>query len=440
MRTGAEYQESLRDGRKLWVMGEGDIADVTTHPATAPVVDEYANWLDRHRDPEWRDLLLTPGGKPRAFEIPMTADDFIGLSNAIYAQSFITGGNITHTPGYGALIALGVLDQVKTIGGEGCHVDTIEAYRNHLAETGTFLTLTGGASVLGDRFRDPSESLALKVVRETDAGLIVNGRTGMHTSTPYANDVYVTTFGMEAHQRALFVVAANSPGASIVARAPSARYDNKLSSPLSHRYDELDAQLWCDNVLVPWERVFAYKQGLPPPEESKKRDLVFSWLVWHHQSTWLAKADYTLGLTLAVVDSLGLKENPAITAQLIDLIIDCQTIRSCLTAANYEPVPTVAGYAIPNPLHMSSAMIYNLKTRQNITNILRNIPGSSLVCSAPQTPISQTPPCVTHSNAVSAAALTPPSSAPPCSTWSGTTSPQASMAAKRRSSGTLTAA
>jgi hypothetical protein len=38
MRTGAEYREALRDGRNVWVMGEGKIADVTTHPATRAMV------------------------------------------------------------------------------------------------------------------------------------------------------------------------------------------------------------------------------------------------------------------------------------------------------------------------------------------------------------------------------------------------------------------
>ena len=37
MRTGAEYRAALRDGRKVVIMGGGEIEDVTTHPATAPM-------------------------------------------------------------------------------------------------------------------------------------------------------------------------------------------------------------------------------------------------------------------------------------------------------------------------------------------------------------------------------------------------------------------
>ena len=59
LRTGADYREALRDGRKVWVIGEGAVDDVTTHPATRAMVDEYVAWYDRHFDPTWHDAILT---------------------------------------------------------------------------------------------------------------------------------------------------------------------------------------------------------------------------------------------------------------------------------------------------------------------------------------------------------------------------------------------
>ena len=85
MRTGADYREALRDGRKVWVMGEGWAEDVTAHPATRAMVEEYALWYDRHFDPAWRDNLLAPPGAdgeqtPWAFVLPRSADDLIGMT------------------------------------------------------------------------------------------------------------------------------------------------------------------------------------------------------------------------------------------------------------------------------------------------------------------------------------------------------------------------
>src|SRR6476469_7034960 len=113
MRTGAEYREALRDGRKVWLMGGGAVDDVTTHPAPRAMVEEYAAWYDRHRDPEWQDALLAPAGDngeraPWAFTVPRTKEDLIGMGRSFARATFLSAGNITHDPAYGNLIALGV--------------------------------------------------------------------------------------------------------------------------------------------------------------------------------------------------------------------------------------------------------------------------------------------------------------------------------------------
>ena len=385
MLTGAEYKRSLQDGRKVWVLGEGDVPDLTTHPATRGLVEEYGLWYDRHSDPAWADELLGEAEedgvrRPIGLRVPRSAEELARLGSSIYAQAFISAGNVTHTPAYGALIALGVLDAVEIIGeADGGRPSIARGYRDALANEGLFLTLTGGASVLGDRFRDPSEHASLRIVKETDAGLVVSGRTGMHTSTPFAHDVYVGLQRPDVSQRAMFAVALNSPGARVVARRPIARYKTEFMAPLSSRYDELDAHLWLESVLVPWEKVFAYHFGPPPAEEARERDRIFCWLTWHHQHSYLARADFTLGLALAVADAMGQRDNSATVARLVDLMINAQTMRSCLTAATLEPKTSAAGYIYPNPLHLASATVYTLNVRQRMAEILRDLPGSSLV-------------------------------------------------------------
>src|SRR5205823_9660776 len=110
MRTGAEYREALRDGRRVWVMGEGWVEDVTTHPATRAMVEEYAAWYDRHLDPAWQDLLLTPPNAdreriPLAYVIPKSAEDLTRMGRSFAKTTFLSAGNITHTPAYRNLIA-----------------------------------------------------------------------------------------------------------------------------------------------------------------------------------------------------------------------------------------------------------------------------------------------------------------------------------------------
>jgi aromatic ring hydroxylase len=378
MRTGAEYRESLRDGRVVYVMGEGRVDDVTTHPATRAVVEEYVAWHDRHRDPEWADILLAPpdaSGRraPWALTAPRGSADLIGMGRSYAKTEFLSAGNITHDPAYGNLIALGILNAVGEHGAGPEHVARAEAYRAMIAETGRFLTFSGGSAPIGHRLRpDPKDRAALRLVRETDKGIVLSGHIGMHTSPCYAEDIFVGSLcgvQLDGHPVS-FVVEVAAKGVTTLCRKRAPRDPNPFLAPLSNRFDELDGTLWLDKVLIPWERVFLIDPG---PEA------VARWLMWHHLYGWGARAEFSLGLALAIADAMGLKQNDATVEYLIDLMASVQTIRACQTAAVHDPEPTVTGFCAPNTRHVMAGGITLFKTRQQISEMLRIIPGSSLV-------------------------------------------------------------
>ncbi len=378
MRTGAEYRKSLRDGRRVWILGEGRIDDVTTHPATRAMVEEYVAWYDRHFDPQWRDTILAPSGNdgarvPLGYIVPRTSDDLRRMGRCFSATTFLSAGNITHTPAYGHLIALGVLHAVGLCNALPKQVSNAEAYRAEIARTGRFLTFAAGAAPIGHRLReDPAERVALKLVKQSDAGVVIRGRIGMHTSPAFAQDVYVGALNgvdLEGH-RATFVVPVNAPGVAVICRKISARDANPFSAPLSTRYDELDGQMWLEDVFVPWDRVFLTEQSPEP---------VARWLFWHQLYCWLSKAEFTLGLAFACTHAMGLVDHEPTINYLIDLITDVQTVRSCLTAAELDPEITPEGYCSPNHNHLAAGSLAMLKARPRMSEILRILPGSSLV-------------------------------------------------------------
>jgi len=374
MRTGAEYRQALRDGRRVWVMGEGLIEDVTTHPATRAMVDEYVAWYDLLADPAWQDIALRPhDSTPWAYVAPRSADDLTGMGRFFSATTFLSAGNITHTPCYGHLIALGLLCSLQEINVAPEQIAEAARYREMIANTGRFLTFCGGAPNIGTRMReDPRERVALKIVKETDAGIVIRGKIGMHTSPAYAEDVYVGSLsGLEiGEHRATFIVPVNAPGVTTVCRKIAVRDANPFVAPLSSRYDELDGQMWLDDVSIPWERVFLL--GLSP-------EPVVRWLIWHHLYGWLSKAEFTLGLALALSHAMGLVQNEPTIEYLVDLAIEVQTVRSCLAATERDPQFTEEGYCVPNHSHLSVGGLSILKARQRMAEILRILPGSSLV-------------------------------------------------------------
>lgn len=338
------------------------------------MIDEYVAWYDRQSDPAWADFVFQPETTtPWGGVIPRAPSDLSAMGRYFYAMTFPTGGNITHTPTYGNLIALGIQYAVQQLSVSAEQIDSARRYRELIVSSGRFLTFSAGTATIGYRMRqDSRERAALRVVRETDAGLVVSGKISMLTSPAYAEDVYIGSFcGVPYDDHfASFVVAVNAPGVRVVCRRTAARSDNPFLAPMSQRFDELDGQMWLDDVLVPWERVFLMESS---PET------MASWLFWHQLYCGLSKMDFTLGLALACAHAMGLAEHDQTIEYLVDLIVEAQTVRTCLTAAELDPDSTPQGYCIPGRRHIAAGSIALQKARQRTAEILRILPGSSLV-------------------------------------------------------------
>src|SRR5437016_1230236 len=173
MRTGAEYRQALRDGRKVWVVGEGLVEDVTTHPATRTMVEEYVAWHDLHFASESQDVLFTPPdaqGRRNSWGavIPRSPEDLRAMGRCFSTTIFPSAGNITHTPTYGNLIALGIMNAVQQRKVSAEQIASAVAYRDLIVRTGRFLTFSGGGATIGYRMREDAKTrAALRIVRET---------------------------------------------------------------------------------------------------------------------------------------------------------------------------------------------------------------------------------------------------------------------------------
>jgi 4-hydroxyphenylacetate 3-monooxygenase len=94
---------------------------------------------------------------------------------------------------------------------------------------------------------------------------------------------------------------------------------------------------------------------------------------------WLAKAEFTLGLGLALADAIGLKEHSPTVEYIVDMVEAVETARACLIAAERDPAYTAGGNCYANHTHLLPGGIALMKARQRIAEILRAVPGSSLV-------------------------------------------------------------
>src|SRR5881397_3010120 len=90
--TGAQFLESLRDAREVWIYGER-VKDVTTHSAFRNPARMLARLYDALHEPTAQATLTCPtdtgsdGFTHRFFRAPAGVDDLVAGRDAIAARS-----------------------------------------------------------------------------------------------------------------------------------------------------------------------------------------------------------------------------------------------------------------------------------------------------------------------------------------------------------------
>src|SRR4051794_29303172 len=97
LRSGAEYIESLRDGREVWLGGQR-VADVPSHPAFRGCVETVGQLYDMQQDPAYAETLTFQGddGARAALSYcePHSADDLRRLRRMIELVARFSGGTL----------------------------------------------------------------------------------------------------------------------------------------------------------------------------------------------------------------------------------------------------------------------------------------------------------------------------------------------------------
>ena len=103
--TGAEYLESLRDQREVWIYGER-VRDVTLHPAFRNQARMVARMYDALHHPDTKAQLTcetdtgSGGTTHRFFKASHNVDEMVAARDAIAAWERIGFGWMGRSPGF----------------------------------------------------------------------------------------------------------------------------------------------------------------------------------------------------------------------------------------------------------------------------------------------------------------------------------------------------
>lgn len=347
IRTGTEYRESIRDGREVFVNGER-VADVGSHPAFRPLVEMRARMHDMAHDPASRDVMtVTRNGETQALlnALPFTQADWWAKRRATDAVLDMAGGIVTRIGDE----TVGEMWSLHDCADALAELDPQFApnIRRHVERVLTcdLFHVSGNAGPTPD-----GSDMALHVVRETDAGVVVRGAK-YETAAAYANQAFIkptlSGWGEAAQSDSAigFIGDMAAPGLKFLCRDSFARPASAEDFPLSSRCDEVDTLLIFDDVLVPWENVIFHRQARAAMQV---RATLHRYSAFAFMQRSLRMADMLIGVALLAVRQRGLDRQQTVQEKLTRLALYRESIHAHLTAAIALAERSPAGLMMPN--------------------------------------------------------------------------------------------
>jgi 4-hydroxyphenylacetate 3-monooxygenase len=390
VRSGRQYVEALRDNRRVYLDGQR-VPDVTADPAFSSAIDTIARLYDLALDPANEMHYVPPeAGSERAntvFMIPRNRGDLEARRKASMRWARVTHGFIgrgpDHVAGFlaGFASAPGVFSASRA--GAGEHV--VNYYRyvrdNDLYVAYVIIPPHVDRSQIAPG--EPEAFIQVGVVEEHDSGIVVRGSQKLGTGAALADELFVSCMvpqkpGDEDYALS-FAIPICSTGLKLYPRRPYApAQTGDYDYPLSSRFDESDSLAVFEDVYVPWERVFVYR------DVDLTRNQFF--LTPAHvlgntqaQVRLAVKMQFIAGVGRKIAAMSHADSNPQVVDILGDLAYLAASVEGMILAAEANCGVDAHGVAVPDPRFLYAIMGQQAELYPRALHLLRLLTTSGVI-------------------------------------------------------------
>ena len=363
IRTGKQVLDGMRDDREVWSDG-ARVRDVTTDPRFAGGARTLAELYDLQNEPDLIDSMTyeSPTSGERvglSFIEPRSADDLTRRRVMVKTWNDYTCGMYGRSPDFMNVMITGFAAAEETFAAGGKEFgQNIRNYYHHIRENDV-ATTHALVSPQVDRSKpldQQEKDISARIVRETDAGIVIHGARMLATLAAFADDLVVMpapsyplpdTDEAKAHAYG-FAIPSATKGLKYIAR-PSVMQTNAgspMDFPLASRFDDSDCMVIFDNVLVPWERVFIYRD-VDVYNHIYPRTLATTQTAHQYCTKDWAKAEFMMGLGFALARSTNVDSFLHIQGLLTELINIASFVRSSVIASEVETEPGPGDTVLP---------------------------------------------------------------------------------------------
>ncbi|HEY3364648.1 MAG TPA: 4-hydroxyphenylacetate 3-monooxygenase, oxygenase component [Symbiobacteriaceae bacterium] len=393
-RTGQQYLDAINHQRReVYYNGALIATDVAVHPVFRGVTRSLAALYDMQHDPALRDEMtyVSPTSGDRvgiSFLTPRTHDDLARRRNMIKRWHDNTAGMMGRSADYLSACLMGLAAGAEFMGQEDPRfAENARRYYEYVREHDLLLTHTlitpqanRGASTAAQS--DPY--LAAAVVRRTDEGIVIRGCRLLATLGPIADEIMVfpstllkATPEDEPYAYA-FAIPCDTPGVKFICRESFDYGRSPFDHPLGSRFDEMDAIVVFDDVLVPWERVFMVGR---PDLCNQLYGATNAVVHMTHQVVIknVAKTEFLLGVILTIIETIGIAQFQHVQEKAAEAIVALEQLRAFLRAAEADADLDQYGVMTPAWAPLNAARNWYPKVYPRLVELIQLLSASGLM-------------------------------------------------------------
>lgn len=386
MISASEYVKSIRNSKaKVYYAGK-QISNLVEHPVTKPAVNVVAATYALAEDPKWHDIMIAKGEDGQncnvCCSLMKSPKDLVKKYKTVRAVATETGRGNVRTVGLDAINSVGsiVYEIDKEIGTE--YSDRFLAWLKNVQERDQAISgaITDAKGVRTLRPKEqPDPDHYVHVIEERKDGIVVKGAKVHQTMAPTSHWHLVapTTAMREQDAEYAIVFAVPSDAEGVIhfygRQMGDARKTEGCEMDLGNvHYGSCESLIIFENVFVPWEHVFLYK------EWQFTRRVVERFANYHRQgygASRAAMADVLIGAVYSLAKMYGLADRTIIKEKLTEMIHLGETMYACGLAASYEGHATPSGIYVVDEILVNASKLNVTRFPYEIARLAQDIAG-----------------------------------------------------------------
>ncbi len=393
-RTGQEYIDEINSKSiTVEIHGERTTGRVAENPAFRNLIRSYAALYDLQHDPDRVDVMTyespTSGGRVgMSFLQPTSAADLLRRRTMMQVWAEWSNGMLGRTGDYlnASIMAMaGAADWFSQA--DPAFGANIRAYYEHVRENDLLLTHTligpqANRAKAVSQQADPF--LAARIVEEKDDGVVLRGARMLATIGPIADELIVFPSTVlrggadDAPYMFALAVPCDTPGLRFLCRESFDLGRSHFDHPLGSRFDEIDAVVVFDDVLVPYERCFILRD----PELCNGLYTETSAAVhMTHQvvTRTTAKTEYMLGLVSLLTEAIGIEGFQHVQEKVAETIVAVEIVKALLRTAEADAEANPFGVFTPAWAPLNACRNWYPRFSQRFPEMLRQLGASGLM-------------------------------------------------------------